>query len=152
MKQINANTEVPSVEEMNIKICSAHWMFNTIMNNCDSVVIFDMRSMYYYLRGHMDFNLRSDSNIPLPVDYLLENDLNIKDIHDWLPKLSETDPEMKKFNLLNDEKLKNFKNIKRKYVFIIATQQKNIDSFKIEKIFRPRYGEGVISLNKKDRL
>ncbi len=28
----------------------------------------------------------------------------------------------------------------------------SLDSFKIEKLFRPRYGEGVMSLNKKDRL
>jgi hypothetical protein len=85
IKTINDEKEVPSVSEMNIKICSAHHMFNTIMNNGDQILIFDMRTMYYHLRGHLDYNFKQDSNIPLPCDYLLENNLSIKDVYQWLP-------------------------------------------------------------------
>jgi hypothetical protein len=152
MKTIYNEVEVPTVPDLNMKICSAHYMFNTVMNNGDQVLFFDMRSMYYHLRGHLDYNFKQDSNIPLPVDYMLENKLSMKDVYTWLPKILERDPQLKHFNIINDQKLKAFSQIRRKYVFIIAAHQKNIDSFKIEKLFRPTYGEGVIALNKKDRL
>jgi len=108
--------------------------------------------MYYHLRGHLDYNFKQDSNIPLPCDYLAENDLSIRDVYKWLPTITTFDKELETFNIINEQKLAAFKAIRRKYVFIIASHQKNIDSFKIEKLFRPRYGEGVMSLNKKDRL
>lgn len=58
-------------------MCSAHFMFNTIQNNGDQIMIFDMRSMYSYLRGHVDYNHSEDSTIPLPCDFLLEKDLDM---------------------------------------------------------------------------
>jgi len=149
---IGTEKEVPSVNELKVKICSAHYMFNTIMNNGGQILIFDMRSMYNYLRGHVDYNFHQDSNIPLPCDYLLENDLSLHNLYEWLPTILEDDPKLERFNVINATKLKEFKQIRRKYVFIIAAQVKSIDQFKIEKIFRPRYAEGAISANSKDRL
>lgn len=58
MKTIYGETEVPSTQELNVKICSAHHMFNMIMNNGDQVLFFDLRSMYYQLRGHLDYNFK----------------------------------------------------------------------------------------------
>ena len=147
-KRLNEELEVPSVDELKIKICSAHYMFNTINNNGDLVMFFDMRSMYSILRGHIDYNHNQDTNILLPCDYLLEKDLKIKDINTWLPDLVNMDTRIKEYNIMNEQKLKAFKAVKRKYVFIIAAQHHNIDHYKIEKIFRPKYGQGVLALDK----
>lgn len=87
-KTIYGGKEIPEDNELAFKICSPHFMFNMLMNNGDQVLYFDMRSMYYHLRGHLDYNFKQDSNIPLPMDYLLENDLSIKDLFSWLPKLT----------------------------------------------------------------
>lgn len=105
VRLISDEKEVPSSPELAVKICSAHYMYNTIQNFGDQILIFDMRSMYNYLKGHVDFNHSEDSTIPLPCDYLLENNLRISDLYNWLPKILKSDSKLEHFNIINSDKL-----------------------------------------------
>ena len=62
----------------------------------------DTRPLYYQLRGHIDFDHQHDTTIPVPCDYLLEKNLDPKDYKKWMPTTLLTDPELKKYNLVND--------------------------------------------------
>ena len=77
-----------------------------------------MRPMYQILRGHLDYDQKNDSTIPLPVDYVLENNLSMEKYQEWIPNVLFKDPELLKHKLVNDEKLKAFKSIKRKYFLV----------------------------------
>lgn len=67
---------------MDIKVCNSHFFFNTLMNNGgDACLAFDMRNMYSYLRGHIDYDHDEDMCIPLPCDYMLQKNLSIKDVY-----------------------------------------------------------------------
>ena len=137
---------------MDIKVCNSHFVFNTINNNGDSVLFIDLRSMYNYLRGHVDFDHLEGCTIPMPVDYMLENDLSIKDVFTWLPKMLTRDQDLVKYNIYNKDKLKNFDAIKRKFVFIIACNTQTTSNFKIEKLFRPKYAQSILNTNKVDKM
>ena len=118
---MNDPHEGPQQEELDIKICSAHFMYNMVQNNSNMVLFIDTRPLYYFLRGYIDFNHTQDNNIPFPSDFILEHDLKMKDYKDWVPNVLFKDPELNKFNLINKAKIDAFKNIKRKYVFVIAS-------------------------------
>ena len=53
--------------------------------------------------------------------------------------------EMKEFNMVNDRKLKMFNNRKRLFIFIVGTNSQSIDNLKMEKIFRPKYYQGIVA-------
>ena len=123
VKQMSDSEYCPTQEELDIKICSAHYMYNMVMNNSNSILFIDTRPLIHILRGYIDHNHKQDNNIPMPSDYLLEKDLKMKDYKHWVPNVLFKDENMNKYNLVNKEKLTAFNGIKRKYVFIIASHQ-----------------------------
>ena len=102
-------------------------MFNMIQNNGGSILIFDMRSMYNILRGHLKYIGDKYSTVPLPLDFLLEHDLNLANVQDWLPNKLFKDPQMQKYKMASPEILKSFKDIKRRFVFIVASHRYNLN-------------------------
>ena len=54
-------------------------MFNSIQNDSDKVLIFDMRSILNHMRGFINHNYKNDSAIPMPLD-LISDDLQISEI------------------------------------------------------------------------
>jgi hypothetical protein len=86
-----------------------------------------MRSMSDILNAHFNYNFKYDHTIPIPSDYVCENDLDMNKFADWVPDMFFKDEEMIKFNLVNDDKLKAFKARRRQYVFVIASHTRNID-------------------------
>ena len=117
------------------------------MNYGDQVIVFDMRSTFQILRAHLNYNHKNDSLIPIPYDYLLQNDLEISKYLDWLPSKLLTDPDFLKCKLVNKAKQQAIQRIKRYIVFVIGSNHQSIEQFKIQKIFRPKYGEDVLGLN-----
>lgn len=63
--------------ELKLQICSSTWAYNLLQNESDKILIFDMRSLYDILRGHINHNFQSESNIPVPSDFVIENKLDI---------------------------------------------------------------------------
>ena len=88
-------------------------MFNSIQNDSDKVLIFDMRSILNQMKSFINHNYKNDSVIPLPLD-LIEDELQISEILQ--------NEQLRKFNLISDPKLEKFKLRKRLYIFIVATQ------------------------------
>jgi len=58
--------------------------------------------MYYILRAHINYNCKFDHTIPLPADYLFENDLSLHNFAKWVPEKLFKDPKLREFNLVND--------------------------------------------------
>ena len=73
----------------------------------------------------------NDTNVFLPSDYMLENWLSIKNCQEWLKDKMFNDDQLKEFNLVNEGKLKTFNNRKRLFIFIVGTNSKSIESFKL---------------------
>jgi hypothetical protein len=66
-------------------------------------LIFDTRSLYDYLKSHVNYNFKSDHTIPLPSDFILENDLDVCKYSDWLPNLMMKDPYLQSIGVVNDK-------------------------------------------------
>lgn len=94
-------------------------MFNTIQNDTENILILDLRSVKNIVRSHINFDLQNSSNVPLPLD-LIENMSDFKTIFD--------NQILRKYDLINDKKLLKFKNKKRSYVFIIASEHKEVST------------------------
>jgi hypothetical protein len=89
--------------------------------------VLDMRTTYDIINAHFNYNFKYDNQVPIPSDYVVENKLDMKDFAKWVPNMLFKEEEMNKFNLVNKEKLDKFTNRKRLYVFVIASQTRNID-------------------------
>ena len=61
----------------------------------------DTRPLYYFLRGYIDHNHTRDNTIPMPADFMLENNLKMRDYKDWVPNVLFKDENMNKYNLVN---------------------------------------------------
>lgn len=68
----------------------------------------------------------------------------MEEFQKWIPELIFTHPELIKHHLINEEKIKNFKMLKRKIILIIGVHTKHVNQFNIAKIFRPKYAEGML--------
>lgn len=95
-------------------------MFNTIQNEGDKILVFDMRSLNDILNAHFNFNFKYDHTIPMPADYITENQFSMENFANWVPEKLFKDETLKKINMVNNEKLQKFKNRKRLYIFIIG--------------------------------
>ena len=113
---------------MKIQTCSLSWMFNSIQNDSDKILIFDMRSILNHMRGFINHNYKNDSAIPMPLD-LISDDLQISEILQ--------DENLRQFNLISDKKVEKYQLRKRLYIFIVATQNEAVSDFCLEKIFEP---------------
>lgn len=74
----------PQDKTLDIQMASSQWVYNRIQNDGEVVLIFDMRSMYDIFRGQINHNFKSQSNLPLPSDFIIENKLNIQEHANWI--------------------------------------------------------------------
>lgn len=121
-------------------------MFNRLMNYGNEILFFDMRSVYQILRGHLNFNRLNNTLIPLPFDWIVKNNLSIEDYQKWIPEVLFKDENLRKVNLINDKKVEAFKKLKRRMIFVVASHTKSIEQFKIQKMFRLKYGRDVLKV------
>jgi len=98
-----------------------------------------MRQLNDILNAHFNYNFKYDHSIPMPSDYLTENELSISDFAKFVPNTLFKDEMMVKTNLINSTKLAKFSNRKRLFIFVLASHNRNIDQFTLTKLFRPKY-------------
>lgn len=110
-------------------------------------MILDLRTTYDILRSHLNINFKFDSHVPVPADYVIEESLLLSSISEWItPKIFENET-FKQFNMVNNAKKERYKAKRRNYIFIIATTGYSLNHFKMEKLFRPLYEQGVLQTN-----
>ena len=95
--------------------------------------------MFKILKRQLNYNMNFDHNIPLSIDFLTDNQLSMKDYKQWIPETLFKDEFMKKLNLVNGNSFKRYEGRKRMYIFIIATNHFNIDTFQLPNIFTEEY-------------
>ena len=93
-------------------------MYNTIQNATEHILILDMRPTHLILRSHINFDLQNNSNLPLPSDLVMN-------LHDF-SSIFENEL-LRKYELVNSKKIEKFKNKRRLYVFIVASENSDVD-------------------------
>lgn len=107
-----------------------------------------MRSTHDILVSHLNHNFKYDSHIPLPSDYIIEQDLPLMDIGKWINERIFDYDVFKQFHLVNNLKKDRYKNKRRQYIFVVGLHDHSLNNFKLEKLFRPKYQEGIIQTNR----
>ena len=116
-----------------------------MQNSGDQILVFDTRCLYDQMKSHVNYNFKSDHTVSFPSDYILENNLDVYKFADWVPNLLMKDEMLKSMDLVTDAQQTVFKNRKRMFIYIIASNSHNVDYFKIEKMFLEKYANDVFS-------
>ena len=99
----------------------------------------DTRSTHDILISHLNHNFKYDSHVPLPSDFLIEEDLPIMDIGKWINDKIFGNELYRQFNLVNNLKKDRYKNKRRQFIFVIGLHDHSLLHFKLEKMFRQKY-------------
>ena len=68
-------------------------------------------------------------------------------VSDWINPMIFENETFKQFNMVNSAKKERYKAKRRNYIFIIACSSYSLNHFKMEKLFRPLYEQGVLETN-----
>ena len=106
-----------------------------MQNAGDQILVFDMRTLFDQMKSHINYNFKCDHTVSIPLDFILENGLDIYKYSDWVPNLLQKDHMMNEMHLVNEAQKGIFKNRKRMFIYIVATNSHNVDYFNPEEMF-----------------